>query len=200
MPQIHDLLTFLKKHGPCRVRDIETAGFRRQDLRHLIRYGSAERLARGIYQVAKAPILTYPSFTEVFLRSPSAVLCLLSALSYHRLTTQLPHQVWIAIAGSSRAPKLAYPPLRIVRFSQASFTKGIESHRVDGVTLRVYNVAKTVADLFKMRNKVGIDVAMEALREALKTKKATRTEILKMARVCRVDKVMQPYLEMEALS
>jgi predicted transcriptional regulator of viral defense system len=199
MSQLSNTLYFLKKHGPCRVRDIEAAGFRRQDLRYLVQEGKAQRLARGIYQLAAAPMLTYPSYSEVLLRSPNAVLCLLSALNFHELTTQLPHQVWIALEGTARAPKLAYPPIRVVRFSGDAFAKGIEMHRVDGITLRVYSVAKTVADLFKMRNKVGLDVAMEALREAIKGKKATRAEILKMAKVCRVKNVMRSYIEMEAV-
>ncbi len=200
MSQLKDTVSFLKKHGPCRVRELETAGFRRQDLQYLIKTGSVERLTRGVYQVAKAPILTHPSYTEVFLRAPRVVLCLLSALNYHGLTSQLPHQVWIAVEGLARAPKLAYPSLKVARFSGAAFTQGIEKYKVDGVTLRVYSVAKTVADLFKMRNKVGLDVAMEALLEALKSKKASRAEIVKMAKVCRMEKIMRPYLEMEAAS
>lgn len=198
MSQLNDTVAFLKKHGPCRVRDLEAAGFRRQDLQHLIKMERVERLTRGVYQVAQAPMLTNPSYAEVFLRAPKVVLCLLSALNYHELTTQLPHQVWIAIESKSRAPKLEYPPLKVARFSGEAFSVGIEKHKVDGVTLRVYSVAKTVADLFKMRNKVGLDVAMEALREALKSKKANRAEVLKMAKVCRMEKVMRPYLEMEA--
>jgi len=198
MNQLKRTIAFLKKKGPCRVRDLEVAGFRRQDLQYLMKMGSVERLARGIYQVAKAPMLTNPSYAEVFLRAPKVVLCLLSALNYHGLTTQLPHEVWIAVESQSRTPKLKYPPLRVARFSGQAFTQGIEKHKVDGVTMRVYSVAKTVADLFKMRNKVGLDVAMEALLEALKTKKAMRSEITKMAKVCRMEKIMRPYLEMEA--
>lgn len=200
MSQLNNTVTFLKKHGPCRVRDLEVAGFRRQDLQHLIKMGRVERLTRGVYQVTEAPMLTNPGYAELFLRAPKVVLCLLSALNYHGLTTQLPHQVWIAIKSPSRIPKLEYPPLKVARFSGEAFSVGIERHKVDGVTWRVYSVAKTIADLFKMRNKVGLDVAMEALRDALKTRKATRAEIMKMAKVCRMEKVMRPYLEMEAAS
>lgn len=198
MSQLQDTVLFLKRHGPCRTREIEAAGYRRQDLQHLIKSGQVERLARGIYQVAKADVLTNPSYAELFLRSPKVVLCLLSALHFHGLTTQLPHEVWVAVEKNSRAPKLNYPPLRAVRFSGQAFTKGIEVHKVDGIAFRVYSVAKTVADLFKMRNKVGLDVAMEALREALRAKKTTRAEIIKMAKVCRMEKILRPYLEMEA--
>ena len=199
MSQLNDTVSFLQKHGPCRARDIEAAGFRRQDLQYLIKIGRVERLTRGVYQVAKAPILSNPSYAEVFLRAPKAVLCLLSALNFHELTTQLPHVVWIAVEGTSRAPKLDYPPLRVARFTGDAFAKGVEKHTVDGITLQVYSVAKTVADLFKMRNKLGLDTAMEALREALRSRKTTRAEILKMAKVCRMDRVMRPYLEMEAV-
>jgi predicted transcriptional regulator of viral defense system len=198
MSQLGDTVAYLKKHGPCRARDLEAAGYRRQDLQYLIQKGKVERLTRGVYQVAQAPMSTHPGYAEIFLRAPKAVLCLLSALNYHGLTTQLPHQVWIAIEGQSRIPKLAYPPLKVARFSGAAFSAGVERHKVDGITLRVYSVAKTVTDLFKMRNKVGLDVAMEALREALQSKKATRAEILKMAKVNRMQNVMRPYLEMEA--
>lgn len=198
MSQLQDTVSFLKKHGPCRTREIEAAGYRRQDLQYLIKSGKVERLARGIYQVAKSDILTNPSYAELFLRSPKVVICLLSALHFHELTTQLPHQVWIAVETNSRAPKLAYPPLRVVHFSGQAFAKGIEIHKVDGIAFRVYSVAKIVADLFKMRNKIGLDVAMEALREALRAGKTTRAEIVKMAKICRMEKIMRPYLEMAA--
>jgi len=199
MSQLQNTVSFLKKHGPSRTREIEAAGYRRQDLQYLIKTGKVERLARGIYQVTRADMLTNPSYAELFLRSPKVVLCLLSALHFHQLTTQLPHEVWIAMETNSRAPRLAYPPLRVVHFSGQAFTKGIEIHKVDGIPLRVYSVAKTVADLFKMRNKIGLDVAMEALREALRTRKITRTQIVKMAKICRMEKIMRPYLEMEAV-
>ncbi len=198
MSQLQDTVLFLKRHGPCRTREIEAAGYRRQDLQYLIKSGKVERLGRGIYQVAKADVLTNPSFAELFLRSPQVVLCLLSALHFHELTTQLPHEVWVAVRMNSRAPKLNYPPLRVAHFSGPAFTKGVEFHKADGISIRVYSVAKTVADLFKMRNKVGLDIAMEALREALRTRKTTRAEIIKMAKVCRMERIMRPYLEMEA--
>lgn len=198
MTRLEDMTAYIAKKGPCRVRDLELAGFRRQDLHYLMKSGRIERLVRGVYQASASPVPSHPGYAELFLRAPKGVICLLSALQIHELTTQLPHQVWFALEGNARAPRLAYPPLRPVRFSGEAFAKGIETHRLDGLSVRVYSVAKTVADLFKMRNKVGLDVAMEALREALATRKATRAEILKMARVCRVDKVIRPYLEMES--
>ncbi len=200
MSHLEEMQNFLRFHSPCRVRDLEAAGFRRQDLRYLLNKGRIERLSRGIYQIAGAPQLEFPSYAEIFLRSSQAVMCLLTALHFHGLTTQLPHQIWIALPATARAPKMDFPPLRVVRFSGNVYTVGIETHRVDGIPLRVYSVAKTVADLFKMRNKVGLDVAMEALREAIRSGKATRAAILKMAKVCRVERVMRPYIEMEAVS
>jgi predicted transcriptional regulator of viral defense system len=197
-PGISGIVPFLRKNGPSRVLEVEKAGFRRQDLRHLLLQGKIERLSRGIYQIARSPLLSNPGYAEIFLRSDKAVLCLLSALNFHGLTTQLPHEVWIAVEGTSRAPKLEYPPIKVFRFSKEGFKSGIERHRMDGFEVRVYSVAKTIADLFKMRNKVGLDVAMEALREGIKEKKTTRSEILKMAKVCRMEKIMRPYVEMEA--
>ncbi len=174
------------------------AGFPRQDLQALHKSGRIVRLAPGVYQMADAPVGEYPGYAELFLRSPLAVLCLLSALRFHGITTQLPYQIWIALEKNARAPRLAYPPLQVVRFSGEAFAQGIENHVRDGVAIRVYSVAKTVADMFKMRNTVGVDAAMEALRDALGTRKATRGEILAMAKVCRMERVMRPYLEMEA--
>ncbi len=200
MSRLQQTVLYLQKSGPCRVCDLEAAGFRRQDLAPLLRAGKIERLARGVYHAAQAPLPTRPGYAELFLRAPKAVLCLLSALDFHELTTQLPHEVWIAVEGRSRSPALVYPPLRVFRFSGEAFSQGIETHRLDGISVRVYSVAKTVADLFKMRNKVGLEVAMEALREALRSKKTTRARILEMAKVCRMEKIMRPYLEMEAAS
>jgi predicted transcriptional regulator of viral defense system len=132
---------------------------------------------------------------EVAARSPQGVFCLLTALRFHQLTTQSPHEVWLAIPNKAHAPKLDYPPLRIVRFSGPSLTEGIESHTVDGTLIRVYSVAKTVADCFKYRNKIGLDVALEALRECRREKRASNDELWRYARLCRVANVMRPYLE-----
>ncbi len=123
------------------------------------------------------------------------MVCLLSALQNHHLTTQAPFEVWLAIAEKARLPKIEYPPLRVVRFSGPSLSFGIEEHEVDGVRVRVYSPAKTVADCFKYRNKIGLDVAIEALRDCLRQRKATRDELWSAAKVCRMSNVMRPYLE-----
>jgi len=132
---------------------------------------------------------------EVACRVPKGVVCLLSALRFHDLTTQAPFEVWLAIENKALAPKLDYPPLRIVRFSGESFTEGVEEHVVDSVTIRITCVAKTVADCFKYRNKIGLDVALEALREAWYQKRMNSDDLWRYAKVCRVANVMRPYLD-----
>jgi predicted transcriptional regulator of viral defense system len=132
---------------------------------------------------------------EACKRVPGGVVCLLSALQFHDLTTQLPFEVWLALDVKARKPAVEFPPLRIVRFSAEALSKGIETHRVEGVTVRVYNVPKTVADCFKYRNKIGLDVALEALRECRRKRLATIDELWRYAKICRVSKVMQPYLQ-----
>jgi predicted transcriptional regulator of viral defense system len=126
---------------------------------------------------------------------PQGVVCLISALRFHELGTQLPHQIWLAIDRRARRPALQYPPLRIVRYSGAALTEGIEIHQVEGRPVRIYNVAKTLADCFKYRNKIGLDVALEALREAWRARRFTMADMNRYAGICRVQRVMQPYLE-----
>lgn len=140
-------------------------------------------------------VSAHGSLAEVARRVPKGIICLLSALRYHGLTTQAPFEVWLAIENKALAPKLEYPPLRIVRFSGAALTEGVDEHVVNGVTIRITGVAKTVADCFKYRNKIGLDVALEALCDAWHEKRMTSDEIWRYAKVCRVANVMRPYLE-----
>ena len=135
------------------------------------------------------------SLLEISHRVPKAVICLLSALRFHEIGTQMPSEVWIALDGKAWAPKITHPPLRIVRFSGAALRYGVQVRRVEGGTLRVFSPAKTVADCFKFRHKIGVDVAFEALRECYRQKKATMDELWEAAKVCRVTNVMRPYLE-----
>ena len=132
---------------------------------------------------------------EVAQKHPQSIVCLLSALRVHELTTQAPFEVWIAISNKARAPKMDYPPLRIVRFSGAALTEGIERKTIDGVEIRVTDVARTVVDCFKFRNKIGLDVALEALREAWRDKRVSMDDLWRYAKLYRVDKVMRPYME-----
>ena len=161
----------------------------------LARQGKLIRLCRGLYALPDRPVSEHASLAEVASKHPNVVVCLLSALQFHGLTTQSPSEVWVAIANKARAPKMDYPPLRIVRFSGDALTEGVEEHRVDGVTVQVTSVAKTVADCFKYRNKIGLEVALEALREAWNANRVKMDDLWRCAQVCRVANVMRPYLE-----
>jgi len=186
------------KHSMARSRDFERAGIGRAQLRRAVLDGSLQRLSRGVYARADQSIGDHWSLREVAVRSPGAVICLLSALAFHGVTTQQPHEVWIALEGTAWAPRISNLRLRVHRFSGKAFGLGIENHMVEGVSIRVYGLARTVADCFRMRNKIGLDIAMEALREALRSRKVTRDQILEMARPLRVERVIMPYMQMEA--
>ena len=157
--------------------------------------GLLERPGRGIYVAAGRKPTPNHSLAETAKRVPHGVVCLLSALQFHELTSQAPFEVWLAIGAKARRPKVDYPPLRIVRFSGAALEQGIVPHPFEGVTVNVYSPAKTVADCFKYRNKLGLDVALEALRDCWKKRRATMDELWQVARICRVANVMRPYLE-----
>ena len=200
MTKKQELLLFIKRTKICRSRDAERNGFTRSEIAALLKTNKIERLSRGLYRVAGGSVLPNQSYVEFAARCPNAVICLLSALQFHAITTQLPRELWCAIKNTARAPKIPYPKLRIIRFVGKAYTEGIDIHGVNGIPIKVYSVAKTVADLFRFRNKIGLDVAMEALREAIRTKKATRDEIRKMAQLRGVYKIMRPYMEMDAAS
>ncbi len=157
--------------------------------------GLVERLGRGLYRLADLPPLSNPDLVTVAAKVPAGVVCLISALAYHEITTQIPHEVQLALPRGAEPPRLEHPPLRIFWFSGVLFTEGIERHKVDGISLRVYSPEKTLADCFKYRNKLGLDTVLEALR-LYRTRKRTKVdELMRFARVCRVEKVMRPYLE-----
>lgn len=189
------LINLTRSQGLIRPCDLIPMGISRVSLTRAVRHGQLERVGRGLYGLPDRKVSAHGSLAEVARRVPRGVVCLLSALRFHGLTTQAPFEVWLAIENKSLAPKLDYPPLRIVRFSGIALTEGVEEHVVDGVTVRVTSVAKTVADCFKYRNKIGLDVAMEALREAWHEKRMTSDDIWHYAKVCRVANVMRPYLE-----
>jgi predicted transcriptional regulator of viral defense system len=177
------------------VRSEIPLGIPRVSLTRAVRRGQLERVGRGLYDLPGRQISAHGSLAEIARRVPKGIVCLPSALRFHGLTTQAPFEVWLAIDNKAVAPKLDYPLLRIVRFSGAALTEGVEEHIVDGVTVRIMNVAKTAADCFKYRNKIGLDVALEALREAWREKRMTSEDIWRYAKVCRVANVMRPYLE-----
>ena len=178
-----------------RSRDVEARGIPREYLLRMYRQGLLRRPARGVYALAEAPVIEHHSLAVVAKVVPHAVVCLLSALRFHGLTTQDPHQIWIAIDNKARRPSLESPTLRVVRFSGRALTEGLKTHTIEGVPVRVYSAAKTIADCFKYRHKIGTDVAVEALKDALRHKRTTIDEIHRFAKVCRVDRVMRPYLE-----
>jgi predicted transcriptional regulator of viral defense system len=189
------ILDLLAETGVLRPRDLEQIGISGIYLNKLHAEGILDRPSRGLYTLAQANASEHRSIVEASKRVPHGVVALLSALRFHELTTQSPFQVWIAIAGKARQPNIDYPPLRVVRFSQQSFSFGIETPAIEGVSVRVYSAAKTVADCFKFRNKIGLDVAIEALRDCLRTDKATMDEIWNAAKICRVTQVMRPYMD-----
>jgi predicted transcriptional regulator of viral defense system len=181
--------------GVLRPRDLGAHGIARQYLRLAEQKGLVVRSGRGLYISADAAITEFHSFAEAAKRAPRAVICLLSALRFHDIGTQSPFEVWMAIGEKDRRPVSEIPRLRIVRFSRKSLHFGQTTHDVEGVPLRVFSVAKTVADCFKYRNKIGLDVALEALRESIRSRKATVDDLWQAAKVCRVANVMKPYME-----
>ena len=181
--------------GLIRPRDVEAAGVQREYLLRLYRDGDLIRVGRGLYALPGAQTSESLSLAEVAKRVPNAVICLISALEFHHLTTQIAHSVWIAIENKKWEPRFEYPPIEIVRFSGPAFSFGVEEHEVDRIKVKIYSPAKTVADCFKFRSKVGLDVALEALRETWRSRKATMDELWKAAKICRVANVMRPYLE-----
>jgi predicted transcriptional regulator of viral defense system len=188
-------MRYVRQHGIVRPRDVEAAGIPREYLLRLYRQGKLERSGRGMYTLPNYPVTEHHSYAEVAKRVPGAVLCLLSALAFHEMTSQNPTAVWIALGEGARTPVLASPSLRVVRLSGLSLTEGIESRRVEGVSIRVYSAAKTVADCFKFRNRIGLDVAIEALKECLRRKKGSVKDIYNFAKICRVSNVIRPYME-----
>jgi predicted transcriptional regulator of viral defense system len=194
----NQVLHLVRRLGIVRAADLEAHGIPRGRLYALVRKGLVERYARGIYVIAKHPVTAEHTLAQVGKRVPGGVFCLLTALRFHELTTQAPAEVWIALPEKARKPRLDYPRLRVARFSGPALTEGIETHRLEGVEVCVYSAAKTVADCFKYRNKVGVDVAVEALRDFNRRHRGGATELARYARICRVSRVMQPYLDATA--
>ena len=188
----------IRRMGLVRPTDLESRGIPRARLYSLVQKGLVERLARGVYVASNHALTAEHAVAQAAKRVPGGVLCLLTALRFHGLTTQSPTEVWIALSEKARKPRLDYPRLRIVRFSGASLTEGVETHLIEGVKVRVYSAAKTVADCFKFRNKIGIDVAVEALKDFSRTHRGGANELARFARICRIARVLQPYLDATA--
>jgi predicted transcriptional regulator of viral defense system len=184
-----------RRHGVLRSSDFEAHGVSRMAVRRLCERGALRRLGRGIYGLADAELTEHHTLAEAARRVPAGVVCLLSALRFHELTTQNPFEVWLAIDGKAFKPKVDWPPLRIVRFSGAALTFGVEERDVEGVPVPVTSPAKTVADCFKYRNKIGVDVAVEALVAYRRERRGSVDELLRAAAVDRVAVILRPYLE-----
>jgi predicted transcriptional regulator of viral defense system len=178
-----------------RPKDLSSLAGSRSHLWNLAMSGKIDRIGRGLYRDKESPISDNEVYVELAMRVPEGVLCLSSALRYHELTTENPSEIWLAIERGAWAPKIDFPPVRIAHFSKPAFDFGIETHQQGGVQLRVYSPAKTIADCFKFRSKMGTETAIQALRAAYREKKATMDELWKAAKVCRVSNIIRPYME-----
>lgn len=192
--QTQRVLDLLAQKGVARPLDLDAIGIPRVALTRMNTAGQLEKIGRGLYRLPSTGSEN-ESLIGIATKVPQAVFCLLTALQFHELTTQLPSKVWIAMPRGSHTPKIDYPPIKMVQFTGDAYSAGVEEVERDQVKLRVYCAAKTVADCFKHRNKIGLDVALEALKDALATKKASANELWRYAKICRVANVMRPYLE-----
>lgn len=194
-PAQRQVLEFVRQAGVLRPRDLDPHGLPREHLRRLRDKGLLDQVGRGLYVLPDADLGAHFGLATACKRVPHGVICLLSALRFHEMTTQAPFEVWMAVDRHARLPEVPDLPLRIVRFSGEALAQGIEARQVEGVEIRVYAPSKTVADCFKYRNKIGVDVAVEALREYLRLRRGTVDDLWRYAGVCRVRSVMRPYME-----
>lgn len=189
------LSVFRKKGGILRTRDLLQAGIHQRTLYALRDSGEIEQLARGLYRLADQPPLAQPDLVTVAVKIPEGVVCLISALSFHDLTTQIPHAVDIAVRRNAEPPRLEYPPIQVYRFSDEAFENGVEVHQIDHTAVRIYSREKTLADCFKFRNRIGQDTVLEALQKYCAQQSRRIDELLRCAQICRVKNIMTPYLE-----
>lgn len=188
-------LHLLRQKGVVRSSEFVKEGIPRVIIYRLLANQQLQKISRGVYCLPEEQFSEKESLLVISTRVPQAVFCLLTALQIHELTTQLPRKIWIAMPLNSRLPKIDYPPLKMVKYSGQAYSEGIEIRKDDGVEYRVYNVAKTIADCFKHRNKIGIDIALEALKEAFAKNKVTIDELWHYSKICRVSTIMQAYIE-----
>ena len=186
---------FRQNGGQLRMSEAIGHGISRYSLYNMRDNGIIEQVSRGIYRLVDLPPITNPDLVTVSLRFPKAVICLISALSYHQITTQIPHKISVAVPRNARMPSLDSPPVHAYKFSDEAFNAGIEKHQIDGVTVQIYNPEKTLADCFKYRNKLGMDVVLEALKIYATQRKPDLGRLVKYSKICRVENVIKPYLE-----
>ena len=186
---------FRNRGGMLKTGEALSAGIHPRTLYEMQRAGILEQLTRGLYRLADLPPLGNPDLVSVSLKIPSGVICLISALAYHEITTQVPHEVYVALERGTEPPRLSHPPVRVFWFSEQAFTLGIQTYKIDDVPVRIYSPDKTIADCFKYRNKIGLDTAIEALKLYREKKRFKANDLMQFARACRVEKVIRPYLE-----
>jgi predicted transcriptional regulator of viral defense system len=185
---------FRESNGILRTAQAKNLGIDQPILVQMVDDGLLIKEARGLYRLAERPPLSNPDLVNIAMRVPAGVICLISALNFHDLTTQIPYKVYIALPQKTKAPRINLPPLDIVYLSQKPYLAGIEEHTLDGVSVRIYDREKTVADCFKFRNKIGINLAIEALQDYLRQTDRNIDEVLRYARINRVEKVIRPYI------
>ncbi|PAU95405.1 transcriptional regulator [Aliifodinibius salipaludis] len=194
--KIDNAINVFKKHGGIlRTSEALDEGIYRRTLYHMEEKGFLTKLERGVYKLSDTDMLSNPDLAIVAKKIPKAKLCLVSALDFHEMTTEIPHKVHIALPRTSRDPKLDHPPIKVYRFSGKSLTEGVKEHEVDGIKVQIYNPAKTIADCFKFRNKIGLDIAIEALKDGMRENKTSFNDIERFANICRVQNVIRPYAE-----
>lgn len=186
---------FRRRGGMLRTSEALKLGIHPRTLYQMRDSRRIVQLGRGLYRLADQAESEHLDLITVAMRVPDGVICLISALAFHEITTEVPHEVYLAIRHGKESPRLDYPPLRVFRFSDETISAGVEKHKMEGVTLRIFNPAKTVADCFKFRHKIGVDVTVEALKLSLLSGRAKPAQILHYARLCRVERVIRPYLE-----
>ncbi|MDD2816317.1 MAG: type IV toxin-antitoxin system AbiEi family antitoxin domain-containing protein [Thiotrichaceae bacterium] len=189
------IIQLAHQKGVIRTCDAQYAGVPNGVLTRMTEQGQLEKIMRGLYRLPTTAISEHESLMTVAAKVPQANFCLLTALQFHELTTQLPSQVWIAMPRGSHIPKFDYPPLKMIQCSEDSYSEGVEIFEYEHVKLKIYNIAKTIADCFKHRNKIGIETALEALKQARAQKRVTADELWHFAKICRVTNIMLPYLE-----
>ena len=189
------VLSLARRGAIVRTRDAVAHGVHAETIARMARAGVLERIGPGRYRLTSADVTEHHDLVLAFVAVPTSIICLLSALRFHNVGTQLPHQVWIAVPRGARVPRLSFPPLRAVRISPSMFNQGIERHRLEGRVVRVYSLTRTVADCFRFRNTIGLDVALEALKETWRSGRLNLEELHRVAKQLRVNRVMQPYLE-----
>ena len=193
--KIDPINTFRKCGGQLRMSEAIEQGISRYMLYSLRDKGIIEQISRGVYRLVELPPVSNPDLVTIGIRFPNVVICLISALAFHEITTQIPHVISMAVPRNSRPPALDYPPILVHRFAKQAYQSGIQVHQIDGVTVKVYSPEKTLADCFKFRNKIGMDIVLEAMKLYKSRMKFDHKKLLKYAKICRVDKIMLPYLE-----